>query len=182
MSDSLLLPPYSEVMNYEGHGNYAVKKYYQWPFSFFYKKKLKMILDLMDKNRAYVNVLDYGSGKAEIFRRALSFRARKVRCVDKYHGIDSKENYDLIICASVLEFVDLKTAVPLLKSHLIKQGSLIGASPMSNKWTNFYFKIIGDKNKRNTQKEILSEIQKHFLIVRKNEWFGLYFSFKAFPR
>lgn len=182
MSNSLLLPPLSQVAKWEGQGNYTIKKYYKWPFSLFYRHKLNMILDLMDKHRIYINVLDFGSGRAEIFRRSLSLRSRKVRCVDAYHVINYNEKYDLIICSSILEFVDLKKTIPFLKEHLMRGGSLIGASPMSTKWSNLYFRMIGDNLKRNSQSEILNELRKHFLITKKKEWLGLYFSFKAFPR
>lgn len=182
MSNSLLLPEYNKVAIWEGLGNFAIKKYYKWPFSFFYRKKFKMILDLMDKNRIYRSTLDYGSGPAEIFRKSLSLQSLKVKCVDKALVLGDNEKFDLIVCASVLEFVDLKKTLPTLKSRLLPGGVLIGASPMDSYWSRLYFRLIKDRNNRNSKRDILNELNKHFWIIKVNEWFGLYFSFKAFPK
>ena len=180
MPDSLLLPPLSKVIDYEGKGNFAIKKYYHWPFSFFYQKKLKMILSIIDKRRNYRFILDYGSGPAEIFRESLSNFGQRVDCVDKLDTIDGK--YDLIVCASVLEFVNLKETLPYLKSHLLQSGELVGSSPMDTRLSRLYFKLIGDNLTRNTHQQILRELHKHFWVVKTKEWFGLYFSFKAYPK
>lgn len=179
MSDSLLLPPLSQVADFEGKGNFAIKKYYHLPFSLFYRQKLRMILELMNGEK-YQSILDFGSGPAEIFRESLQGRGRRVECVDKLDKIIGK--YDLIVCASVLEFVNLKETLPYLKRHLMPAGALIGASPMETNWTRYYFSLIGDKIKRNSHKEILAELSKHFWVVKKKEWFGLYFSWKAYAK
>lgn len=178
MSHSLLLPPLSKVIDYEGKGNFAIRKYYKFPYSFFYRKKLQMILDVMDNK--YHSILDFGSGPAEIFRESLVQHSTKVVCVDKLDKVVNK--YDLIVCASVLEFVNLKETLPYLKSHLMYGGALIGSSPMDTKLSRFYFRLIGDENKRHSHHVILTELYKHFWIVKKKEWFGLYFSWKAYAK
>lgn len=178
MSHSLLLPPLSKVADYEGKGNFAIGKYYHLPFSFFYQQKLKMILDLMDEK--YQSILDFGSGPAEIFRESLEEYSNRVVCVDKLDNIIGK--YDLIVCASVLEFVNLKETLPYLKSHLMTGGTLIGSSPMDTIFSQYYFRTIGNKLKRHSHQTILSELSKHFWIVKKKEWFGLYFSWKAYAK
>ena len=180
MSHSLLLPPLSKVVEYEGTGNFSVKRYYKWPFSFFYCHKLDMILDLMDSGRVYISIVDFGCGKAKILKESLNIRSLNVSCVDK--DDDIKGRYDLIVCASVLEFVNLKLVLPRLKSHLIHGGQLIGASPMDTRLSRFYFRLIGDKRKRHSHKTILTELHKQFFVTKKVEWFGLYFSFKAYAR
>lgn len=180
MSNSLLLPPLSKVIDYEGKGNFAIKKYYHLPFSLFYKKKLKMILSLMDEGRKYNSILDFGCGPAQIFRESLQSRGRRVECVDKLDNISGK--YDLIVCASVLEFVNLKETLPYLKSHLIHGGALIGSSPMDTKLSRLYFSLIGDKLQRKSHVEIMRELHKHFWVVKYKKWFGLYFSFKAYAK
>ena len=180
MPDSLLLPPLSKVIDYEGKGNFAIKRYYQWPFSFFYRQKLRMVVGLMDSFRKYHSILDFGSGPAELFRETLQSRARRVECVDVLDKING--NYDLIVCASVIEFVNLKETLPYLKNFLIHGGALIGASPMDTRLSRLYFRLIGDKKKRHSHHVILTELYKHFWVVKKREWLGLYFSWKAYPK
>lgn len=180
MPNSLLLPPLSQVVDYEGKGNFAIKRYYQFPFSFFYRQKFKMILDMMDTARVYRSTLDFGSGPAEIFRETLKLCSWRVDCVDKLEPL--KEKYDLIVCASVLEFVNLKETLPYLKAHLYHGGALIGASPMNTKLSRLYFRLIGSKSNRHSHKMILSELSKYFFVVKKKEWFGLYFSWKAYAK
>lgn len=182
MFHGLLLPDYNKVSKYEGKGNFAVRKYYKLPYAPFYRHKLNMILDMMDKNTNYNSVLDYGAGKAELFKRTLEARARKVKCVDIGDRLDKSDKFDMIVCASVLEFVNLNLVIPYFKSILLPGGSLVGASPMDTPLSRLYFKLIKDGNKRNSDLEILRQLHKHFWVVKKKKWLGLYFSFRAYPK
>lgn len=182
MRHSLVLPPYSKVRDYDGKGNYAIRKYYRLPYSFFYRHKLRMILKELDSKRIYRNLLDFGSGPAEIFRESLERHAITVKCVDTLSYIDPRWKFDVVVCASVLEFVDLDFTVPLLKSIIAPNGMLIGASPMKTRLSKLYFSLIKDSSKRNSHEAIINSISKHFFLVGQKEWFGLYFSFKAYPK
>ena len=180
MPNRLLLPPYSEVKHFEGLGNYAIKRYYQFPFLMFYRKKLKMILShLQDKK--YDSILDFGCGRAEILRETLSQYSDDVDYVDTEHDLKDKK-YDVITCSSVLEFMSLKFIVPRLNGLLKKDGMLIGASPMNTLLTEFYFHIIGDVSFRNTEVDIMNSLRKHMFVVRHEKWAELYFSFKAYKK
>lgn len=178
----ITLPPYSQIANLDGTGNFAVKKYYHWPFSFFYKKKLKMILDILEPKRHYYNILDFGCGEAQIFKPELSNLCQRVVCVDKAEDIDLRWSFDMVICASVLEFVELPVAVARLKMVTRPKGVLVVASPLNTWLTRLYFKLIGDTNKRHTEKEIIDEVAKRFFIVEYKKWLGLYFVLRGYPK
>lgn len=182
MLHSLALPKYESVKDYEGQGNYAVAKYYRFPFSFFYRQKLKMIVRMLEKGKIYKNILDFGSGKAEIFREELEKHALQVKCIEAQDILDFRWKFDVVVCASVLEFVQLPVAISILKNVTHKNGMIVGASPMDTWATRLYFRLIGDKNLRNTHKVILNELSKYFFIIEKKEWLGLYFSFKGYPK
>lgn len=174
MLHSLTLPPYNAVKHLDGTGNFAVKKYYQWPFSFFYQKKLKMILEHFESDRTYSKIFDYGAGAAHIFEKTLGKYASQVFSSDWFRADD----YDVIVCASVLEFAPLDTVV-FLKRFLKTGGFISVASPMDTWITRLYFKLIGDKHKRNSHQQIYETIYRNFTIVEYKEWFGIYFSIKA---
>lgn len=181
MLHSLTLPRYDKVKDFEGLGNYAIKRYYQFPFSFFYCKKLKMILKYFEKCKVYHNILDFGSGKAEIFREELQKHALSVKCVDKIEEVQFNWRFNVIVCASVLEFTHLPVCIQVLRNITEKDGMILGSSPMDTWLSRMYFKLIGDKNSRHSHKEIMREIRSKFFIIDYKEWFGLYFSFKAYP-
>ena len=177
----LTLPPYSKVKNLDGTGNFAVKKYYQWPFAWVYRKKLKLIVGLLERKN-YYNILDFGCGEANIFHPELSKYAQFVKGVDRPEKIDLRSRFDVVVCASVLEFVELSVAVARLKLTTSPGSIIVGASVMDTWLTRLYFKLIGDKRKRHTQKEIMAEINKRFFVINYNEWCGIYFSFKGLPK
>lgn len=179
MSNSLLLPLYSQVKHFNGTGNFAIDKYYKFPFSFFYKKKLKMIIKYLEPNKVYHNILDFGSGKAEIFRTELKRHAESVKCVDIGYTLDYRWKFDVIVCASVLEFVYLPHTLRTLRGILNPKGLLLVSSPTSNILSKLYLWIIGDKSRRNDESDIIREIKCHFNIIEEHNWFGLYFSIKA---
>ena len=178
MSNSLLLPKLETISYLEGKGNFAVRKYYKWPERIFYRHKLKMILDLMDVGRVYKSTLDFGAGPAKILEKSLKSRSWKYTAID-HDDAQPIDKFDLIVCGSVLEFVNLDETLKYFKSHLLNGGHIIGASPMDTALSRFYFKKIGDSLKRNNHKSIMQALKKHFHVVDNQEWLGLYFSFKA---
>jgi len=179
--NTLILPKYSSIKEHEGKGNWALWKYYVPPFSFFYQKKLKMILDLMDSNHTYHNILDFGSGPG-IFTPSLKKKAIFVVSKDKNDHISEKWYFSAIVCASVLEFCELSHTIKLLRSITKPQGRLFVASPMKSRWSSLYFDAIGDKNLRNSDSDIVEAISKHYVIEEYKEWRGLYFALRARPK
>ena len=180
MLHSLALPPYSDVRYLEGHGNYAVLKYYKWPYRFFYRHKLKMMLSLMPRKRCH-NILDFGAGQG-IFTPELKKRASFVRGIDKGDEINFKWKFDLIVCGSVLEFVSLPGLIKVFRHIIRVSGRLIVASPMDTKLSRFYFKSIGDKHQRHGHELIKKRIRRCFSIEEYKEWLGLYFALRARPK
>ena len=174
----LKLPPYSSLKHLEGQGNYAISKYYKLPYRFFYRYKLRMILGLMPKGVIYHNILDFGSGSG-IFELALKKHALFVKQLDLNSIIDRRWKFDAIVCSSVLEFCQFPYTTSLLSDFLKPGGKLYIASPMETKLTRLYFKLIKDKNKRNSHAKILSEISKQFRIEKYHSWMNLYFALRA---
>lgn len=180
MSHRLLLPKYKTVKQYEKTGNFAIRRYYRWPYRFFYRHKLRMILDMMDKGRIYDNALDFGCGRAEIFKPSLDRFCVRVKCVDTLADVKPIYwKFELIICGSILEFLTIRTTMTMLRDMLKPRGQIVGASPMDTWSTRLYFRLIGDKKKRKTHEEIMFWVRKNFRVLEYKEWFGLYFSFKA---
>lgn len=173
----LHLKPYSEIKHLEDTGNFAVSKYYRFPYRIFYRKKFKMAVSFLDKG--YKSILDFGSGPG-ILIPELKRRAVVVKGVDKLDIIDPRWKYDVIMCNSVLEFVDLNRVLYTLRC--LTGGFLVVASPMDTWITRLYFKLIGDKNYRHSHLKIISEVSKKFNIVEYKTWLGVYFALKATPR
>ena len=174
----LILPPYEDMKEYEGKGNWAIGKYYKPPFSFFYKKKLKLILSLFPKDKIYHNILDFGSGPG-IFLPSLKKKALFVKGYEPGDIIDSRWRFEAIVCSSVLEFVNLESTFSLLYSLLKPGGHIYIGSPMKSRLTNAYFKLIGDKNYRSSHTTITSELKHYFKVEEYREWMNLYFVLRA---
>ena len=177
MLHSIQYPPLESLKHLEGKGNFAVSKYYKWPFKPFYRHKFKMIIDMM-KDEHYNRVLDFGAGSA-IFRPELLSHSNFVTCVDKSSPINPLWKFDAIVCASVLEFCHLPFTVDMLSKIMVLKGALYIASPMDTNLSRWYFKLIKDTNHRHSHKLIKQSIKKHFFIEDYKEWHGLYFSMKA---
>lgn len=177
MFDSIALPPYPSLKRYEGKGNWAIKKYYQWPYSLFYRHKLKMIVEMLGKKK-HNNILDFGAGPG-IFTKELSKHAISVKSFDLGDVMDLRWKFDVIVCASVLEFVPLEHTLKLLKALMKPKGILIVGSPMDSKFSRAYFKFIKDKNTRYSHQEIIEAMEKVFGIVAEKSWMNLYFTAKA---
>ncbi len=182
MLHSLTLPPYRTVEKFEGQGNYAVCRYYFWPFRFFYRHKLKMIVKMLEKGKIYRNILDFGAGPAKIFQGELSKHALRVKCVDYKEEIPHNAKFDVIVCASVLEFTDLEKTIDKLCTANARSGMIIVASPLKNWLTTLYFKLIGDKNKRHTRFDIEKALLRYYYILEEKKWLGLYFCLKGSPK
>lgn len=176
MFNRILLPEYETLKEYEGKGNYAISKYYKFPYKYFYQQKLKMVVSLME--RRYKNCLDFGSGPG-IFLPELRRHADNVIAYDKGDKLDPGLKFDLIVCSSVIEFCHLESTLKFLKEILKEDGHLIVASPMKSTFSKTYFKLIRDNKNRHCHLDIIKYISNRFKIVQKKEWFGLYFSLKA---
>ena len=174
----MILPNYEDVMEWEGLGNYAIKKYYKWPFRFLYRKKLQMALNMLDEDTVYSRTLDFGCGPARIFEKELARRSLYVDCVDRLWDIP-EHYYELITCLSVLEFVDLPATLKRLDYHMADNGILVVASPILSPLSKLYYRLCGSKYDRNSKEEILKQIKKQFIIEEYTEWFGLYFCLRA---
>lgn len=176
--DTLVLPPYKSVKHLEGKGNFAVKKYYQFPFSYFYKHKLRMALQLMGKGY-YSNILDYGTG-AKIFVPTLRKYATHVVPIQDYTVMNPRWKFELIVCASVLEFVDnLDTVLSILRNTLSVTGELIVVSPMTTKFTDLYFSLIKDNSIRHDHEFLIKKISDNFSVDKIIYWNNLYFGIRA---
>ena len=176
MSHRLLLPPLSTISHLEGTGNFAVSKYYHWPWAPIYQTKLKMMLELLDTRRMYRSTLDYGCGAAQIMRPTLEKLSDKITSVDK-DDAEPIGKFDLIICGSVLEFVNLDETLHFFQKHLAQGGQIVGASPMDTPMTRLY--LISDLNKRHSHHYIMRKLKEYFNVTHSSSWLGLYFSFKA---
>ena len=175
---NLRLPPYASLKQYEGKGNYAISKYYRFPHSFFYRKKLKMIVSLMEKDKIYHNILDYGSGPG-IFTDELKKHALFIKNFEIKDIIDPRWRFDAIVCSSVLEFCHLSITLQTLRSILNTNGKLFIGSPMNTKLSLLYFRCISNKESRHSHFNILSEVSKHFRIEEYHSWMNLYFALRA---
>lgn len=180
MLHSVQYPPLSSIKHLEGKGNFAVSKYYKWPFRPFYRHKFKMIVDMMGDNY-YQRILDFGAGSG-IFNTELMCHANYVTSIDKDSAFNPTWRFDAIICASVLEFTHLYSTVYMLSKFLNHNGTLYVASPMESKASRFYFQLIGDEHIRHSQEVIKQAVNKHFEIKEYKEWMGLYFALKATKR
>lgn len=180
MFNRLTLPAYDSLKKYEGGGNYAINKYYKLPYSFFYRHKLKMMVNLME-DKTYKNCLDYGSGPG-IFTPELKKHAISVLSHDAHHTVDMRWKFELIVCASVLEFCHLNTTLEFLHGVCRKNGTLIVGSPMQTKLSKTYFNSINDTNIRYSHTHIIKAIGSKFEIEKIDYWMGLYFALRAKKR
>lgn len=179
--DTLKLPPYDTVKKYEGKGNWAIGKYYTFPFSLFYRHKLKMIIKLVrsvTKNRRLYNIIDYGSGPG-IFTKELKRHATKVYSYDVDTLLNPSWRFDMAVCSSSLEFMHLHHELRKISGILKPGGVVVVGSPMKTWVSGLYFKMIGDINGRHSHEAIISAIGNHFKIQKTTYWFGLYFTVKA---
>lgn len=174
----LELPPYSEVSIFTGKGNWAVDQYYKWPHRWFYRHKLKMIVNELlplDTPR----ILDFGAGYG-VFTKELT-RHGQVKSVDQGDVLDWRWKFEAIVCASSLEFCHLDYTLKTLRRMCHPRGVIIIASPMKSFWSGLYFMLIKDDKKRHDQTAIIEAVKKHFKIKSYKTWLGLYFCLVATP-
>ena len=102
--------------------------------------------------------------------------------MDTLEEVDFNWKFDVIICASFLEFVNIGLAMFTIDKVLSPKGILIVASPMDNLATRLYFKMVGSDVGRNTRYDITDAISRRFKIVKEKTWLNLYFAVKAKKR
>jgi len=176
---TLNLPDLKLISRYEKTGNHAVSKYYKFPYSFFYQKKLKLILSLMDKQ--YDNIMDFGAGPARIFSPELRKRCNRLVSWDIGDTFNPHWRFSAIVCASVIEFVpNPYETFKLLISVLKTGGHIFIASPMDTPITRAYFNFIKDTRKRHPHGHIKTtgECSYYWNLESYKEWRGLYFAMK----
>ena len=176
----LKLPSYKTLSQHEGKGNYAVRRYYIFPFSFFYRYKLRMVAKLLG-NKVHHNILDYGSGPG-IFTEELKKHSLFVHEKEFGQRVHPKWRFDVAVCASVLEFVNLDQVLHEIYILLKPAGKIVVASPLKNKLTSLYFWLVRSKFKRHSHDEILSKVSRYFIIEKYESWLGLYFALRGRKR
>lgn len=172
LSYPLTFPPYSSVKHLDGTGNFAVKKYYFYPWRYFYRHKIRMI-EKMLRDHIFESLMDFGAGPGLMTKQWEKY-AYSVYPVDKQSTV--LPDVDMTICASVMEFVRLQQTFKHL-SYVTKE--IIIASPMKNRFTEKYFELIGDINIRNSHTEIIHEMGNYFDMEDLEVWHGLYFCVKG---
>ena len=146
-------------------------KYYIYPWRYFYRHKVRMIEKQIREQR-FNSILDFGSGPG-LMRNEWEKHAKEVILFDKESENDVYfPPVSIAICASIMEFVNLKYTFEKLANST---KEIIVASPMQNRLSKLYFKLIGDKNMRHSNQEIMDEMIKHFYIKHYESWMGLYF-------
>lgn len=184
MFHSITLPAYNKVAALDGRGNYAIKKYYKFPFRLFYRHKLKMIASIVrdiSKEQYIYNIIDYGSGPG-IFKEELKKHATKVYSYDVDSIFNASWRFDVAVCSSSLEFMQLHHELNKINKVLKVGGYLVVGSPMKTWVTNLYFRLIGDKNGRHSHEAIISAVSNYFKIEECKTWLGLYFTIKAYKK
>lgn len=182
LRDPIVLPQYSKIKHFEGKGNYAISKYYLWPFRPFYRKKLYMIRSLMDKKRIYRNICDVGSGPG-IFTYELQRHAIRVKSLENGEHVWSHWRFDLLVCASSLEYIKpIDTTCCKLWKATRPGAQIIVAGPLNNKINRLYFKLIFDRHERHDPVFIRKIVDKYFKVEKYIEGFGVYYAFKGTRR
>ena len=165
----LSFPSYSSVAGYEGKGNYAVSKYYQYPWRWLYRHKVRMIERALRGNK-FELMLNFGSGPGildyELYKYTKFLVNYDIGCPE----INGR--YDIAVCASVMEFVSLKDTFEKLSQHT---EEIIVTSPMKTSLSDYYFRLIEDKHQRHPHQDILENMVRYFSINYYRSWCGLYF-------
>lgn len=182
--------------------------FYYKPFiKLIYLKRLKMVIDLLQKNK-YDKILEIGYGSG-VFLLELFGKCKKLYGVDIHERIDyvkkmmreekidaelivgdvndltfKDEMFDVVICMSVLEHLkDIEKPISEIYRVVKKEGMAILGIPIKNKFMHFSFKILGyDDNiiHPSSHKIIIKKIQEKFIIEKVLKfpfWTPLNFSF-----
>ncbi len=180
LTNPLTLPKYSQIIAQEGKGNWAVKKYYQFPYRYFYRHKIRMLSNMMRGN-SYKAIMDFGSGPGMLSKELLKY-SDNVKTFDIGDTVDPRWRFDAVVCSSVLEFTNLYYVLKLISLFILPDGHLYVVSPMDTKLTRYYFKSIKDTHLRHSQDTIKEVINRYFIIKEYKEWMGLYFALRAVKR
>ena len=175
ISHPLTFPKYSSVKHLEKQGNYALSKYYFYPFRWFYRHKVRMIEQAL-RGKRFKSITDFGSGPG-LMTQEWSKYADKIYLIDEKHKELPK--VDMTICASVMEFVPLNETFEKL-AEFTKE--IIVASPMKTAFSWSYFTLINDNHKRHSHQEITAEMTRYFSVNYNKEWAGLYFCARGMKR
>lgn len=171
----LSFPSYTSVKEYEGKGNYAVSKYYQYPWRWLYRHKIRMI-ERAIRGEYFNSIMDFGSGPG-IMTNQWKKQAHEIYSVDKRNI--QIPNVHLTICSSVMEFVPLEHTFETLSQHT---HEIVVASPMKTSLSDYYFRIIEDHNQRHSHQDILKNMVRYFSINYYRSWCGLYFCARGIRR
>lgn len=169
---------------------FCAERYYYFPFNQFYLKRLKIVLNLLDKNK-HEKLLDIGFGSG-IFLPSLSLKTKKLFGVDNHDYIQQvldllsdlkievelkkgsvlalpyeDNQFDCVTCLSVLEFVDDMDKAMSEIARVAKPGAkiIIGA-PVVSRFTDACYTVLGKKGQNkihpSDHKKIINSAKKYF--------------------
>ena len=136
-----------------------------------------MITDLMGHER-FMHMMDYGCGPG-VLTTELEKHTLYYKGYDLGDVFDTRWRFDVVVLASVLEFVNVESTLRRVKSVLKPSGVIIVASPMDTWTSRQYLKLIGDTHTRNSHEQIIKSVSGMFKVQRIDTWLGLYFAMKA---
>lgn len=169
---------------------FCVERYYSFPFNQFYLKRFKIVLNLLGKNKCE-KLLDIGFGSG-IFLPSLSLRTKKLFGLDNHNYVPQVSNFlsdlkieaeikkgsvvalpyednqfDCVICLSVLEFVeDIDKAMSEIVRVAKSGAKIIIGAPVVSKFTDACYAILGKKGQnkihQSNHKKIINSAKKYF--------------------
>lgn len=171
------------------HRDDPLKYYYMFGIRYFYLKRFKLAINLMNNSR-YDRLIDIGFGSG-IFLKELSWHCQELYGIDIHSNIDkveamlSKENieatlkqgsifeipfedsyFDCVVCMSVLEhLINLDKAIYEILRVAKSNADIILGFPIRNTITNSFFKMVGYEPKEihpSSDIDIISAITDHF--------------------
>ena len=169
--------------------DYSTEKYYKFIIKYFYLKKIKLAIKLLNKNK-YNKMLDIGFGGG-IITPELSKQCNQYFGVDVHKNIElvkeilkdqglkninlqyaktdlplMDNEFDCVWCMSVLEFIeDSEKMIKEIKRVAQDNATIIIGFPLTNKLTDFLYKLINFKSSEihhNNHKTLLQQIKKYF--------------------
>ncbi len=173
---------------------FSLNRYYSPLSKFFYLKRLKMVLKLINNER-FENMLDVGFGSG-IFLPTLVKNAQNLYAIDIHQHIGlveemlknagakirlkqasalnlpfENDSFDCITCLSVLEFIkDTDKAVSEMARVAKKNAKIIIGAPCVNKLTDFCYSLLGKSGQNqkhcSDQNKIITSVKK-FLEIEK---------------
>lgn len=194
----LIIPPKNKmaklILSDPDQQIFCADRYYSFPVNQFYLKRLGIALSLLGEKK-YEKLLDIGFGGG-IFLPSLSFKTKKLYGIDSHNYVPQvselisninieaelkkgiitalpydNNQFDCIICLSVLEFVEDANKAMSEIARVAKTGAtiIIGA-PIVSKLTDICYSFLGKKNQNKTHlsnhKKIISLVGKYFKIKK----------------